>query len=317
MSTTLGAVDSFRHQALFYAGQDSFVAGTLPFVKEGLERGEAVLVVESAKRIAMLREALGRDADLVEFADMSAVGSNPARIVPAWQEFVDRHVGQRSLRGIGEPIWAERSAPELAECQRHESLLNVAFAGGPAWWLLCPYDTEGLEDAVVDEARRSHPFVWEPAGQAGSDRYRGLDASAAPFDWPLAPPPASAFKVGFESSTLGDLRWFIGHYGAAAGLGAGAARDLVAAVNEVATNSLRHGGGHGEVATWNDDHAVVCEVRDNGRYELPLADRRRPGADAAAPRGLWLANQICDLVQIRSLPGGTVVRVHKYLPTAA
>ena len=314
MSIAHSPGDTFRHEALFYAGQDNFVAGTLPFIKEGLERGEAVLVVESARRTAMLREALGPDAGEVEFGDMSSIGANPALIVPAWQEFVDRHAGTRALRGIGEPIWAERTAPELAECQRHESLLNVAFAGGQAWWLLCPYDTEGLDEAVVEEARRSHPFVWEPAGQARSDQYRGLDASGAPFDWPLEPPPATAFTSRFDRATLGDLRWFIGHYGAGAGLPAQAARDLVAAVNEVATNSVRHGGGHGELATWNDGYAVICEVRDGGRYELPLADRRRPGTDHAAPRGLWLANQLCDLVQIRSVPGGTAFRVHKYLP---
>jgi anti-sigma regulatory factor (Ser/Thr protein kinase) len=314
MSTAHGLVETFRHEALFYAGQDAFVAGTLPFIREGLERGEAVLVVESTQRIGMLHEALGPDGGLVEFADMSAVGSNPALIVPAWQEFIDRHAGRRALRGIGEPIWAERSAPELAECQRHESLLNVAFAGGPAWWLLCPYDTEGLDEAVVEEAKRSHPFVWQPSGQARSAQYRGLDASAAPFESPLAPPPKTAFKIRFDSSGLGDLRWFIGHYGTAAGLPASDARDLVAAVNEVATNSVRHGGGHGELATWNDEHSVICEVRDGGRYELPLADRRRPGGDPADPRGLWLANQLCDLMQIRSVPGGSVFRVHKYLP---
>jgi len=317
MSAVPARVDSFRHEALFYAGQDRFVAGTLPFVLDGLEKGEAVLVVESTPRIALLREALGADANQVEFADMAAVGSNPARIVPAWQEFVERHSNQRRLRGIGEPIWAERSPSELAECQRHESLLNVAFAGGPPWWLLCPYDTEGLDGLVVEEAKRSHPFVWEPAGQATSDRYRGLEASGAPFDWPLEPPPASAVRFGFDGVTLGDVRWFIGHYGNAAGLRPREAGDLVAVINEIATNSVRHGGGHGELSTWNDGHAVICEVRDTGRYDRPLADRRRPGPEAGAPRGLWLANQLCDLVQIRSLPQGTVVRVHKYLPQAA
>jgi prepilin-type processing-associated H-X9-DG protein len=36
------------------------------------------------------------------------------------------------LRGAGEPIWPERRPAELVECQRHESLLNVAFADGPS-----------------------------------------------------------------------------------------------------------------------------------------------------------------------------------------
>jgi MEDS: MEthanogen/methylotroph, DcmR Sensory domain len=44
------------------------------------------------------------------------------------------------LRGIGEPLFATRSADELVECQRHEALLNLAFQDAPGFWLLCPYD---------------------------------------------------------------------------------------------------------------------------------------------------------------------------------
>ena len=61
---------------------------------------------------------------------------------------------------------------------------------------------------------------------------------------------------------------------------------------------------------WQEDSSLVCEVRDKGRFDKPLADRERPASSASAPRGLWLANQLCDLVQIRTLPDGTVVRLH-------
>jgi hypothetical protein len=45
-----------------------------------------------------------------------------------------------------------------------------------------------------------------------------------------------------------------------------------------------------------------------------LVGRVRPGTDACSGRGVWLVNQLCDLVQIRSAPGGSVVRVRKCLP---
>jgi MEDS: MEthanogen/methylotroph, DcmR Sensory domain len=64
------------------------------------------------------------------------VAANPARIIPAWRDFVASVDGRGHARGIGEPIWAERTPAELVECQRHETLLNLAFAGVPAWWLL-------------------------------------------------------------------------------------------------------------------------------------------------------------------------------------
>ena len=88
-------VDEFRHEALLYAGMQDFLAGTVPFVRGGVEAGEPVLVVESAAKIALLRAELGSDARSVVFADMAEVGANPARIIPAWRDFVSQHGGWR------------------------------------------------------------------------------------------------------------------------------------------------------------------------------------------------------------------------------
>jgi hypothetical protein len=38
--------------------------------------------------------------------------------------------------------------------------------------------------------------------------------------------------------------------------------------------------------------------------------RLRPPVDSAGGRGLWLANQLCDLVQVRALDEGNVVRLY-------
>ncbi|HEY1450507.1 MAG TPA: ATP-binding protein, partial [Solirubrobacteraceae bacterium] len=86
--------------------------------------------------------------------------------------------------------------------------------------------------------------------------------------------------------------------------------DFVLAVNELATNSVQHGGGGGMLRVWQEPGALVCDVRDRGFIEDPLAGRRRPPIDQYGGRGLWLVNRLCDLVQIRSSPSGTVVRVH-------
>ena len=96
-----------------------------------------------------------------------------------------------------------------------------------------------------------------------------------------------------------------------AGLAQRPATALVAAVNEIATNSLQHGGGHGELRVWTDDGWLLCEVSDQGHLAAPLAGRLPPAPDEGA--GLWLANQLTDLLQIRSTPGGTAVRVAQKL----
>src|SRR5918911_1455185 len=233
----------FRHEALFYAGRDDFVRRTGAFLRDAVEAEEPALVVVDAAKIALLREELGGAAGGVQFAHMAEVGANPARIIPAWREFVTRNAPTgRRVRGIGEPIWPERTAAELAECERHESLLNLAFAGSPSWWLLCPYDTEALDPAVVEEARRTHPFVLEDGVSRESADYYGLSAIGAPFAEALPDPPASALELAFGDGPLEGLRWLVGRAADDAGLDEMRAADFVLAVHELATNTVRHGG---------------------------------------------------------------------------
>jgi anti-sigma regulatory factor (Ser/Thr protein kinase) len=304
----------FRHEALFYAGRDDFVRRTGAFLRDAVEAEEPALVVVDAAKIALLREELGDAAGGVQFADMAEVGANPARIIPAWREFVTRSAPTgRRLRGIGEPIWPGRTAAELAECERHESLLNVAFAGSPSWWLLCPYDTEALDPAVLEEARRTHPFVLEDGVGHESADYYGLSAIGAPFEEPLPEPPASALELSFGDGPLEALRWLVGRAADEAGLGLSRAADLVLAVHELATNTVRHGGGRGTLRLWREPDALICEVSDAGRLDQPLAGRERPLAGQPGGRGLWLVNHLCDLAQIRCFEAGSVVRLHMRL----
>jgi anti-sigma regulatory factor (Ser/Thr protein kinase) len=303
----------YRHEAFFYAGHDQFMHGTLSFVHEALRAEEPILVVLGAAKIETLRQTLEDDAREVVFADMAELGTNPARIIPAWEQFVERHAAPgRRLWGIGEPIWAGRSAPELAECQRHEALLNVVFSD-PAFTLMCPYDTVALDAAVLEEARRNHPFVRDGGAAVESERFPGAAALAAPFDEPLPNPPRETALLHFGPGALGDVRSLVSARANAAQLPAERVADLVLAVNEVATNSLLHGGGNGALRIWLEPGAIVCEVRDAGRLDDPLAGRRRPRADAVDGRGLWLANQLCELVQVRVFPDSSVIRMHMRL----
>ena len=303
--------NSFRHEALFYGGLDRFVEGTRAFVMEGLEADEPTLVVAGAHKLAALRAELGTRADLVQFADMGDVGLNPARIIPAWVDFLAHSAPNgRRVRGICEPIWAERSSDELVECQRHESLLNVAFADAPGWWLLCPYDVGELPANVLDEARRSHPFLWQEGVHTGSSTYRDLRTAAKPFDAPLPPRPAGHQLIILDVANLRHVRDVVARAARSHGLDAGRTADLVLSVNELAGNSLRHGGGSGSVRIWTADRMLICEIEDAGHIDKPLAGRERPLPDRENGFGLWLVNQLCDLVQVRTFKKGTVIRLH-------
>ena len=310
---------SFRHEALLYAGDAEFVSATSTFIREGLAAGEAVLAVVDARKIGLLRSALGEQAGAVEFADMGVVGRNPGRILDEWYRFAtERAATGRGARGIGEPVSPSRSAAELVECQLHEALLNVAFPAQPPWTLLCPYDTTALGSDAVAEARRTHPFLRSGTKSTASaefawEGYGGPGAPPSPWQFrdPLPEPPAGAGTVELTigEASLSVLRRRVMAHAADAGASPARAGDLALAATELATNSLRHGGGRGRLRLWAAGANLMCEVADTGHITDPLVGRRRPTNQQLHGRGLWLVQQLCDLVQVRTEPGGTVVRV--------
>ncbi|MDP9240957.1 MAG: sensor histidine kinase [Actinomycetota bacterium] len=305
---------SYRHEAFLYHGTAEFLAGTVPFVTDGLAAGQPVMVAVAQPRLDLIREALGADGPRVHLVDMAVLGRNPARIIPAWRAFVDECATDGlPARGIGEPIWAGRGSAELAECQLHESLLNVAVDPSTPLWLRCPYDVEALGAAVIDEAHRSHPMLVEADDYRASTVYGGVAHVDAIFGRSLPAPSEVAAELPFGPPDLGALRAFVLAQACAAGVSAEQAGDLAVAIHELAVNSLRYGGRAGHARLWQETGALVCEVSDAGRIGDPMVGRTAPSASQEGGRGVWLANQLCDLVQIRSTPVGTAVRVLTWL----
>jgi anti-sigma regulatory factor (Ser/Thr protein kinase) len=308
------SVRQYRHEALLYRGLDGFREELVPFLREGIDAGEAVLVVVSEEKIRLLSDALGAGAGAVTFASMDDVGANPGRIIAAWHDFVGEHVAaDRAMRGVGEPIHTGRSAAEMVECHRHEALLNLAFEGTPGFWLVCPYDVAALDPAVVAEACQTHPFVSRGGRAMPSEAYMGKAAIRKPLDDPLPEPAGPSTEFPFDLDDLGYLRDRVAAHADGAGLDEQRRDDLVLACCEIATNSIRHGGGDGLLRQWVEDDTVLCEIRDSGRIHEPLVGRIPPDPSRPGGRGVWLANQLCDLVQIRALQGRNVVRLHMRL----
>lgn len=281
--------------------------GALPFIREGLRADEPVMVVVPQEKIDWLIAELGDDAGWVEFADMDVVGRNPARLIGLWRSFTQVHSHARALRGIGEPATATRDAEELDECRRHEALLNLAFDDDRDFWLLCPYDTTALPGATVDSARTTHPVVCEHGKAGTSDAFA---KPAATLAGPLARVPDHAATLEFGDGGLRAVRSFTEREALARGMAPSQVGDLVFAAGELAANSVRHGGGAGRASVWRDGESIVLEVRDSGVVADPLVGRLQPRVDQVAGRGMWLVNQLCDLVQVRSGARGTTVRVH-------
>ena len=306
---------SYRHEALVHRGLDELVETTTGFVLDALEGDEPVVAAFAPRTLAPLRAAVGADAP-VHWLDMAELGANPGRIIPALQGFVEQHEG-RPVRAVGEPVWAGRRPVEVAECQVHEALLNVAVEPDVPLWLRCTYDAEVLDDDVLLEVSRSHPALVEDGEYRGSLHYQGITHVQDLVTADLPEPDAAPEELPFGSAGLADVRPVVLEAAAAAGVGAERGAELALAVGEAAANSVRHGGGSGVLRVWEQDGALVCEVRDAGRLDDPMAGRRAPSPDGEGGRGLWLAHQLSDLVQVRSGEHGTAVRVHTWLEASA
>jgi anti-sigma regulatory factor (Ser/Thr protein kinase) len=295
-----------RHLALFYHGSDEYSETVAGFAKAGLEMAERVLVAVPGHRLAGLREALGMQRDDVSFADMTSLGRNPARIIPALQAFISG--GSQPVRFVGEPIWPWRSAAEVREATRHEALINIAFAASNAQ-ILCPYDAAGLPGPVLADACRTHPLIAGAGSHVASPAYQGPRSVPESCARPLPPPPPGTEVLRYDADLRG-VRQFVADRASDARLPATITANLILAASEIAANTLRHSGGGGTVSAWPAAGELICELRDTGHITDPLAGRRVPDPEQTGGHGLWLVNRSVDLTEVRTAPGRTVTRLH-------
>jgi anti-sigma regulatory factor (Ser/Thr protein kinase) len=297
--------DPFRHEALLYRGHDEFVSASVSLVHDALTDERRLMFLASTAKLLDLQDALDGDGDDVVFVPTDEHGRNPCRITTLLDTFQAAGDGRPSV-GVNESVLSTRSPAALREAQFAESVLNSAALQSWPLSVVCLYDSGDLEPANLAEMRRSHPVV---RGEPDNPDYEPALAGTL-FGAALDEPPADVAVLDVGSGSLAELRASVRAHGAREELSPDRADDLVLATNEVATNSLRHGGGRCRVAMWRDGDSVVCEVRDAGVIEDPLVGRLAPHPTAPTGRGLWLVNHLCDLVQIRSsAQAGTVVRL--------
>ncbi|WP_433291426.1 anti-sigma factor RsbA family regulatory protein [Actinoplanes sp. CA-030573] len=304
----------FDHPALLYHDTGELLATAVPFVRTAVAAGDPVLVALPTGNLGLVRDALDDD-DRVRFADITATGRNPARLLPqVLLPFADAHPGTR-VTVVGEPVWPGRTPVERWACAEHEALLNAAFEGRRAAFL-CPYDAARLDDEAIADAWRTHPVMIDAGERIPSDEYDDPVRTAESVNRPLPPPPAGAAVLRYARlPDLPGVRAFVRRY-ATGRLPGERAGELVLAVHELAANTIKHAGGPGTVTVWIEEGMLACQVDDGGHIADPLAGRVPPPPSSPSGRGLLMVNELCDLVRMRTGPGGTTIRMHMALPPA-
>ena len=150
---------------------------------------------------------------------------------------------------------------------------------------------------------------------AAPDALTGPPSRRPAGDGPLPPPAPGAMSYAYTTD-LAAVRAVVYRYARQAGLPESRAIDLVLAVSEVAANTVRHAKSPGSLKIWYDTAEIVCQIQDEGTITDPLAGWRQPSLEAMGGHGLWIVNQVCDEVEMRSDETGTTIRLHMDLPEA-
>jgi anti-sigma regulatory factor (Ser/Thr protein kinase) len=300
---------TLEHPALLHADMDTFLSYLIPFVRASMENREPAFVAVEASSLAALREAVGAEAPGVTWADTREWHPNSSSRLRAFYEYVTEHLadGATRIRLVGEPVWHEGRPDLIREWTRYESVLNTVLAPFPVS-LVCTYDTSRLDPAIVANARRTHPVVSDGKDAPSRDF---LDPAELLRTWNPEPPPPPAWAPSLDRpADLSTARRFLREQAMKAGVTFERAMDMAMAANEILTNALRYGRGAVALWGWPEDERFLCQIQDEGPgIADPMAGYVPPAEAMDAGRGLWLARQLVDLLQIVPNSTGTTVRL--------
>jgi len=310
LSDQPAASGGFRHVAWLYRTPGEHVARIRDFAGAGRSAGEPILIAVPGGRPSLAWDLPGEEVG-ARFLDTADLGRNPARLMPLLAAFANEHDG-RHVRIVCELAWAGRSAPELDEVARYETMANLAF-GTMSMTMLCPYDVAGLPSSVITAACGSHPWLREGGSERDNRDYQG-PANAQVGSGPPLLVPSGARALSYRDD-LRPVRALVASEATRAGLSSSRRTDLVIAASEVAANTLKHTDAAGLVRIWVTDREILCQFDDSGHITDPLAGYGRPAHDEPGGQGLWLVNQVCDLAEMRTSALGTTIRLHMSLET--
>jgi hypothetical protein len=292
---------------MLYADDQALPDIAVPFLRQGLEAGEVVLAVAPEPALSRLRHVVGSDA--VAFRDAAHWYSQPTRTIAAYSSFIEENPGVR-IRDLAEPTWRRGSPAEIAEWTRYESIVNQTFADIDAV-VLCLYDRRRNDPAALDGAVCTHPELVGESGPRANDAYLDPQTVYAAVDrQPLPPVPPDAPAMAVDDIDLCGLRAFVGGHAKGHGISSARLHDLLVATTEVATNAIRHGLPPVTCRTWADGEDLVVDVTDGGHWRPEgLPGFLPPNPLIRAGFGLWGVRMLCPLVQLRTGPAGTDIRL--------
>ncbi|WP_395657809.1 MEDS domain-containing protein [Nocardioides sp.] len=314
-----------EHDALLHDGPDHLASVGRSFVRDGLARGEHVLLVCDGDAPADPLSALGADlgdGGRVEVLPRSEPPLKVAAVVDRYRRFATRARSEHApgARVVG--TVATGSDPEsLRRLELLETMCNLALGGLPLW-AVCAYDLRTTSPEVLGAVGRTHPVLRRdgrrdanpgyigPSGRLGELQLRRVPGVDPVLDLPRLHTPGDVIgarrrlrRVLELSGTSPDVR-----------------DAAVISVGELTANALVHGTSPVALAVWVEPDRVVCTVSDRGGGTADVGvgygreDETVPGV--LGPSGLWLVRRLVDDLSLHHRAGWFVARIEIGVPAA-
>jgi anti-sigma regulatory factor (Ser/Thr protein kinase) len=304
--------EAYRHDAAVYHSPQEFLAVALPFVQDGLAAGEPVLVALPPALTELVMDAVPDGHDGVSLVPYDDLYRRPARGVQALQRLLASQTVPDAghVRVLGAtPLPAARTSWQ--PWARFEAYLTASLAASPAW-LLCLFDGQVASPEVLDDVRRTHPHLVDPAtGRRTNPTWETGPSFLRDSMSRVEPEDVTGPEVTVTDPSPHEVRRLVAEAADGTRLSEAERHDLVTAASEIVTNAQQHGLPPVVVRIWSEDDHLTVRVRDAGTGpedpSVGLAGVvREPGAGGM---GLWLANLLCTEVTMRVDPQGFEVRL--------
>jgi hypothetical protein len=239
VSVEVSAAHGHVHDAGFYASDDEFGALIVPFVEEGVDAGEPIVIGYDQRKSDLLRGWL-RNPSAVTFLTDTALYATPAGAIATYGRLFAQHValGATQIRIAGD-VPHPGSGGRFEGWDRYEAAVNTVWDEFPVH-SLCLYDATTISSQVKDVVERTHPHLLTATGQRDANpryedptHFEGLPAVPDDLE-------ASAPVVELHDPTSAQARGAIRQV-AAGRLDEVTLADLILGVSEAASNAQVHG----------------------------------------------------------------------------
>jgi anti-sigma regulatory factor (Ser/Thr protein kinase) len=302
------------HAAVVYDSDATLLAGTAPFVRDGLDRGEAIFAVVPAQVQRVLRSVLGGDGDQVHWREPGLAHRRTGEAYEDCRTFLaGQHAAGRPTRLLtGNDL--DGTEPDRVDAYlRYEAASTAVFRPYGFPWV-CLYDRRRHPARLVDHVAEVHPQLLLPDGRpVASAEYvepaRYLETHSGPLS--PVPDPAALDLTVTTPDELRAARHRLRDHASSLDHRPCAAHRVAMAAHEVIGNALRHGRPPCRVRAWQFAGVLHVRVDDAGRGIGVAAAGYGPPATPVSPgMGLWVARQLTDVVHTRADPvDGTAVEL--------